>query len=103
MRPYSKKIKKLKFNQLSGPKAHALPLNDSIRSLSWVVFWGDLLFGVVFVCFFFRFQELDFITFGMEMYLILVKDSPEADPEARMQIHGYQEAIAGNMSNRVRK
>lgn len=40
----------------------------------------------------------------MEIYLVLVKDSPEAAPEARIQVRVvYLEAIAGNMSNRARK
>lgn len=47
----------------------------------------------------FRFCELDFITFGLEGYLIPVKDFPEADPVARMEAHMvHKEAIAGNMS-----
>lgn len=33
------------------------------------------------------FGELDLITFGMEIYVILVKVSPEAEPEARIKVH----------------
>lgn len=40
----------------------------------------------------------------MEADLILVKDFPEADPEARMKVHMvYKDAITGKMSKRVRK
>lgn len=40
----------------------------------------------------------------MEVYLILVKDFPEADPEARMKIHMVcKEAITGSMSKRARE
>lgn len=40
----------------------------------------------------------------MEADLILVKDFPEADPEARMKVHMvYKDVITGKMSKRVRK
>lgn len=40
----------------------------------------------------------------MEADLILVKDFPEADPEAKMKVHMvYKDVITGKMSKRVRK